>query len=360
MGSRLVAPLLYTLMVLSGCRKGQIEKPAARTYVVTSPLRLDTQLTRSYVAQIHAIQHIELRALERGYLEKVFVDEGQHVKKSDKLMQIRPAVYQAEQEKAAASAQLADIEYDNTNTLAKKNVVSPKELAMAKARATEAKANLNLATVRKGMTEFKAPFDGTIGLFGARVGSLLDEGDLLTTLSDTSKLWVYFNVSEPEYLEYQRHLLNNKVVPVRLMMADGRLYEHLGKVETIESDFNNATGNIAFRAGFDNTENLLRHGETGKILLDVPLKNALLIPQEATFDVLDKKFVYRVDEHNVVHSQPITIAAEMPQVYAIAQGLTPTDKIVVEELRSLTEGATIKSDFKQPDAVIKSLQVVSE
>lgn len=359
MGSR-PATLLLALLSLSACRAGHVEKPLERTYVVTSPLRLDTQLTRSYVAQIHAIQHIELRALERGYLEKVYVDEGQHVKKSDKLMQIRPAVYEAEQQKAAASAQLADIEYDNTNTLAKKNVVSPKELAMAKARATEAKADLNLATVRKGMTEFKAPFDGTVGLFGARVGSLLDEGDLLTTLSDTSKLWVYFNVSEPEYLEYQRHLLNKKTVPVSLVMADGRTYEHPGTIETIESDFNNATGNIAFRAGFDNAEGLLRHGETGKILLNVPLKNALLIPQEATFDVLDKKFVYKVDEHSAVHAQAITIAAEMPQVYAIASGLTEGDKIVVEELRSLTEGLAIKAAFKPPATVIKSLEVVSE
>ena len=360
MGPRGSLFFFFAVSLCCACHPKREEAPTPGTFVVTNPLRTDTELTRSYVAQIRAIQHIELRALERGYLQEIFVDEGLRVKKGDKLMQIRPSIYEAELQKAAAIAQLTEIEYSNTSALAEKKVVSAKELAMAKAKVNEAKAEVSLATTRKGMTEFKAPFDGLVGRFSARVGSLLDEGDLLTTLSDVSRLWVYFNVSEPEYLEYRKRIVGDEGVPVKLMMANGQMYDLPGKIETVESDFDNTTGNIAFRAGFANPDGLLRHGETGKVLLSVPLKNALLIPQEATFDVLDKKFVFKVDDHNVVHSQPIAVGAEMPQVYAVAEGLTERDKIVVEGLRKVTDGASIRVDFKAPADVIKSLQVPAE
>jgi membrane fusion protein (multidrug efflux system) len=173
-------------------------------------------------------------------------------------------------------------------------------------------------------------------------------------------LWVYFNVSEPEYLDYKRKTANQENTPVKLLMANGEMYELPGKVQTVESDFDNKTGNIAFRAGFANPNSLLRHGETGKILMTVPLKNALLIPQEATFDVLDKKFVFTVDGNNVVHSQPITVAAEMPQVYAVSEGLDEHDKILVEGLRKVTDGASIQINYKSPAALIKSLEVPAE
>jgi membrane fusion protein (multidrug efflux system) len=358
---RIVAPLvLFAAIFSSACHRQHEEAPTQGKFLVTNPLRTDTELTKSYVAQIRSIQHIELRALEHGYLQDIFVDEGQKVKKGQKMFQIRPAVYDAELQKATATSQLTQIEYSNTKDLAEKNVVSNKELAMAKARANEAKAEVNLASTRKSMTEFKAPFDGLMGRFCVRVGSLVDEGDLLTTLSDSSMLWVYFNVSEPEYLDYKRKTANQENTPVKLLMANGEMYELPGKVQTVESDFDNKTGNIAFRAGFANPNSLLRHGETGKILMTVPLKNALLIPQEATFDVLDKKFVFTVDGNNVVHSQPITVAAEMPQVYVVSEGLDEHDKILVEGLRKVTDGSSIQINYKPPAALIKSLEVPAE
>jgi membrane fusion protein (multidrug efflux system) len=351
---------LFATVVCSSCNPKPKEAAVLDKFVVTSPLRKDTELTKSYVAQIRAIQHIELRALERGYLQNVYVDEGQQVKKDTKLFQLRPVVYEAELQKAAASAQVTEIEYSNTKALADQNVVSSKELAMAKARANEAEAEVSLASTRKSMTMFKAPFDGLVGRFGARVGSLVDEGDLLTTLSDTTNLWVYFNVSEPEYLNYKKQVNNENGPQVRLMMANGQIYELPGKVQTIESDFDNKTGNIAFRAGFVNPKGLLRHGETGKVLMTAPLKNALLIPQEATFDVLDKKFVFKVDDKGIVRAQPITVLAELPQLFAISEGLTEQDKILVEGLRRVSDGSAIEVDYKPAASVIKSLEVPAE
>src|SRR5262249_11633651 len=153
-----------------------------------------------------------------------------------------PLIYQAEVQKATAEAELTEIELNNTKLLADKNVVSPNELALAKAKFNKAKAQVSLATTQKSMTEIRAPFDGIMGRFHVRMGSLVDEGDLLTTLSDNSTMWVYFNVSEAEYLRYKSQPDADKPTPVKLRMANGALFDEPGKVETIEADFNNETG----------------------------------------------------------------------------------------------------------------------
>jgi membrane fusion protein (multidrug efflux system) len=226
---------------------------------------------------------LELRALEKGYLQGIFVDEGQQVARGSKLFQITPRVYQAEVQRAAAEAELTEIELKNTKLLADRNVVSPNELALARAKNNKARAEVALAATHRSMTDLRAPFDGLVGRFRVRVGSLVNEGDLLTTLSDNSKVWVYFNVSETEYLRYKSQPEQERTSEVRLQMATGDIFDQPGKVETIEADFNNETGNLAFRAMFPNPAGLLRHGETGKVLMRIPLKNALIVPQKATF-----------------------------------------------------------------------------
>ncbi|MDI1434999.1 efflux RND transporter periplasmic adaptor subunit [Polyangium sorediatum] len=352
--------LLVAAFLVVGCHHEHQEPQEHGKFLVTRPLRKDTELTRDYVAQIRAIQHIEVRALEKGYLQGTFIDEGHQVAKGAKMFQIMPMIYQAEVQKADAEAQLSAIELRNTKLLADKNVVSPNELALAKAKLSKAKAEVALAATHKSMTEMRAPFDGLVGRFHVRMGSLVDEGDLLTTLSDNSKVWVYFNVSEVEYLKYESQPEEERITTVKLQMADGQDFDQPGTVETIEADFNNQTGSLAFRATFPNPKGLLRHGETGKILMEVPLKHALLIPQKATFDVLDKKFVFVIDEKNVIHSRPITIAAEMPQVFVVASGLEEHDKILVEGLRKVRDGVAIEVDYKEPADVFAHLEVPAE
>lgn len=351
------------LLLFAGCQQHesheQREPSEKVSYLVTSPLRRDTELTKEYVAQIRAIQHIEVRALERGYLQGIFVDEGQLVRNAQKMFQIMPLLYQAELQKAQAEAEFTQIEYANTKILADGNVVSPNELALAKAKFDKAKAELSLATVHRGLTEIRAPFEGIMGRFHVRQGSLVDEGELLTTLSDNSSMWVYFNVTEAEYLDFKTSDRAAQM-PVQLRMANGELFDQSGKVEIIEADFNNETGNIAFRATFPNPQGLLRHGETGKILMSTPIKNALLIPQQATFEVLDKKFVFIVDDKNVVRSREIVIAEELPHVYVVKSGLSEHDKIVLEGLRKVKDGLEIDSDYKQPADVLARLELPAE
>ena len=347
--------------VATGCHHPSHAAEEEAKYQATTPLRKDTELTKEYVAQIRAIQHIELRALEKGYLQGVFVDEGQTVKAGSRLFQIMPMIYQAEVQKAQAEADLSEIELNNTKLLADKNVVSPNELSLSNAKFNKAKAEVALATTHKSLTGISAPFDGIVGRFHVRLGSLVSEGDLLTTLSDNRTVWVYFNVSEAEYLSYKARVGDDKTpTPVRLMMANGQIFDQPGKVETIEADFNNGTGNLAFRATFPNPKGLLRHGETGKILMTSPLKNALVIPQKATFDVLDRKFVYVVDEKGVVHSKPITVAAELPHVFVVDSGLDEKDKVLIDGIRKVRDGSTVAIDFKPPPEVLGHLDVPAE
>lgn len=330
-------------------------------FKVTSPVRKDTSITREYVCQIYAWQYIEVRALERGYLEKILVDEGQWVKKGQLMFQIMPVIYQAEFKKAQAEAKKAEVEYLNTKMLTAKNVVSINELAIVKAKFDRAKAELELARAHLKFTEIKAPFDGLVGRFhDVRLGSLLEDGDLITTLTDNSKMWVYFNMPEADYLDYKTNTKNQSQKLVRLRMANNQIFEYTGTITAIESSFNNKTGNIAFRATFPNPKGLLRHGETGNILITKPLKYALLIPQKATFEVMEKTYVFAIDENNVVRAREIVIGEEMPHLFVVKQGLTERDKILLEGLRKVRNGDKITYEFLEPDWVMSHLELYAE
>lgn len=364
MKKRICILLLASCSVFQiGCKSHEENKEteAETEFQVTNPLRKDTLITVDYVAQIRASQHIELRALEKGYLQKIFVDEGQFVKQGQMMFQIMPALYQAEYQKAEAETNFTDIEYRNTKALADSNIVSKNELALAKAKLNKAKAEQEVAKVHLGFTDIRAPFSGLMDHFNVRLGSLVDEGELLTTLSDNSKMWVYFNVPEAEYINYKQSASANKnMLNVKLKMANNQLFEYPGIVQTIEADFNNETGNIAFRATFPNPKGLLRHGETGNIQVTIPLKNALIIPQKATFEVLDKRYVYVIDKDNKVKSRMITIEHELPHISVVSSGLEIGDKILLEGLRKVKENQKIKFKIRNADEVLKSLDLYAE
>lgn len=352
---------LCALLYTTGCSTSAEEKKEEEVnYLVTSPLQRDTTIIKDYVCQIHAIRHIELRAQQRGYIQNIFVDEGQRISQGQLMFQIMPKLYEAELKKAEAEANFADIEYQNTKKLADSKIVAPNELAMSNAKLDKAKAEVSLAQTHLGFTKIRAPFSGMMDHFQVRQGSLVDEGDLLTTLSDNSKMWVYFNVPEAEYLDLKTRTAANGMLNVNLMMANNKLFPHPGVVQTIEADFNNETGNIAFRATFPNPKGLLRHGETGNVRMTLPLSNALIIPQKATFEVLEKKYVFVVDKDNVIRSREITIAAEMPHIFVVQAGLKKEDRILLEGLRQVKENEKIRAKFMRPDDVIAHLSLYAE
>lgn len=328
--------------------------------IVTSPLQRDTMVKREYVCQIHSIQNIEVRAMERGYLEATNVKEGQQVNEGDSMFKILPLVYQAELKRAKAEVQATQVEYDNTKRLSDSKVVSDTELAMIEAKLEKAQADVDLAEAHLGFAEIKAPFPGLVDRLLVRKGSLVDEGDLLTTLSDNSQMWVYFNVTEAEYLDFVSEEQPDERKNVRLIMANGEFFNQKGRVNVIEAEFDNETGTIPFRADFPNPDGLLRHGGTGNIQMKKRIKDAVLVPQKATFEILDHHYVFVVGEDDVVTQRRIHIIEELEDVFLISEGVTGKDKIVLEGLRHVKSGKKIEYEFEKPDEVFDNLKLPAE
>jgi len=343
-----------------GCSSQKEQKEEESKYSVTSPIRVDTSFTKEYVSQIRSVRNIEIRAQEKGFLQNIYVDEGQFVKAGQILFRIMPKIYEAELLKAEAEGKAAEIELQNAKTLADKNIVSKNEQAMAQAKLEQARAEIALAKLHLGFTEIRAPFDGTVDRLPKKLGSLIDEGELITSLSDNSQMFAYFNVSEPEYLDYQTNAKNRGSAQVNLLLANGTMLSHPGKVEVIESEFDSETGNIAFRAIFPNPDRLLKHGETGKVKMTMPLKNALVIPQKATYEIQDKIYVFVVDKNNQLKSRNITITGSLPDIYVVSSGLSEGDKILLEGVQKVKDDDKIEYEYEKPEEVIAHLRLKAE
>jgi len=348
------------LISLTSCTSKKEVKEEAGKFTVTNAAVIDTSFTKEYVSQIRSLRNIEIRAQEKGFLQNIYVDEGQFVKAGQVLFRIMPQLYEAELQKAQAEAQAATIELQNAKALADKNVVSKSEQAMAQAKLEQAKAEVAMAKVHLSFTEIRAPFDGTIDRLPKKLGSLIDEGELLTSLSDNSQMFAYFNVSEPEYLQYQTDVKDRGDSQVSLLLANNERLKYKGKVEVIESEFDPETGNIAFRAKFPNNDKLLRNGETGKVLMTVPIKKELVIPQKATYEIQDKKYVFVVTDKNVLKSKEIKIVGELPDLYIIKSGITVNDKILLEGVQKANDDDKIKYDYQDPKTVLSHLRIKAE
>ncbi|PQO25659.1 efflux RND transporter periplasmic adaptor subunit [Blastopirellula marina] len=340
---------------------------AIHKIVVTSPIRKDVISTQQYVCQIHSCKHIEIRALEGGYLEEVRINEGQLVQKGDLMFKILPTLYQAKLDSEIAEANRIEIELKNAQNLLDKNIVSPQELAIKKAELAKVKAKVALAEAELNFTNVKAPFEGIVDRQLVQLGSLVEEGEVLTTFSDNSVMWVYFNVPEARYLEYKRQLDQDKAagngeehLQVELKLANSEIFPQPGKIGAIEADFNNTTGNIAFRADFANPNGLLRNGQTGTVLIHRTIHNALVIPQRATYEILAKQYAFVIDKDNVVRQRDIEIQSEQDDIFVIKKGLEEGDKIILEGIRQVRDGDHIEYEFRPAEEVLGNLKYHAE
>ena len=351
--------ILFSVVFMAACKQNKEEKTEEGKYTVTSPLLMDTSFTKDYIAQIQSVKNIEIRALEKGYLQSIGVDEGRSVKAGQMLFKIMPNVYEAELLKAQATTKEVEQEFLNTKALFDKNIVSKAELAIAQAKYDEAKAEVSLAQLHLSFTEIKAPFNGVIDRIPLKLGSLIDEGALLTTLSDNSSVYAYFNVSESEYLSYKAQN-NNDNKQITLILANGDEHKSKGIIETIEGQFDNETGNISFRAKFPNPDLLLKHGETGKIRLTIPIKKALIIPQKCTYELQDKIYVYVVNNENKLVSRNVIIKQKLSNLYIIESGLKESDRILLDGLQTAKDDEKVEVNFIPAKKVIESLQLIKQ
>jgi membrane fusion protein (multidrug efflux system) len=354
--SRILAITLSLISLsLPACHQHKEEQSEQehRKIVVTSPLAKDVVITQQYVCQIHSRRHINVCALQNGYLEDVVIKEGQAVKLGDVMYKIVPTLYQARLDAELAEAQLAQIEFDNTKKLFEDKVVSNQEVALQQAKLDKARAKAKLAAAELNFTIVRAPFDGIVDRLHEQQGSLVKEGEVLTTLSDNSVMWVYFNVPEARYLEYMGGPTQEQEDrKIELVLANGSKYQHSGKIGAIEGKFNNETGNIPFRADFPSPTGLLRHGQTGSVLIHQTLQQAVVIPQRATFEILDKRYVFVVEKDNVVRQREIVTANELDDIFVIRKGIGVDDKIVYEGVREVRDGDKVEYEFRKPEEVL--------
>lgn len=358
----LTVALSVITLSLAGCNTHREEHHHhAHKILATSPESKTVTIVQQYVCQIHSQRHIKIRALERGYLEAIKLKEGQIVKEGDLMFKVIPILYQARLDSEKAENNLAQLEYNYTKKLHEDKIVSENEVAlkMAKVKKTEAmvmqaQAELNFATI-------KAPFDGIVDRLHHQQGSLVEEGEDLTTLSDNSLMWVYFNVPEKRYLEYMSDISQAEGdLHIELMLADGSKFNHIGKIGAIEADFNNQTGTVPFRADFPNPDRLLRHGQTGNVLISKSVRGATVIPQRAVFEVLSKRYVYVVDKDHVAHQREIEVQNELEDLFVIKSGVSVEEKIVLEGVRQIRDGETVEYEDRQADQVAANLKFHAE
>ncbi|MFU8788897.1 MAG: efflux RND transporter periplasmic adaptor subunit [Methylobacter sp.] len=325
------------------------------TYQVVTPLLKDATYSKDYVAEIQSVQHVEVRSKLKGFIEKIHVDEGQAVKQGQLLFTLNFLEFEKELQKAnaayksaVADLRVAEVELKNVQRLVEKNIVSEAELDVIKAKADALKAKAEEALANKGQvalnlsfTQIKAPYNGIINRIPNKVGSLIAEGDMLTSISDNREVFAYFNLSEIDYLNHMSSA-EKKTKTVSLKLANNTLYGYEGKIEMIESELDHATGNIAFRARFPNPDAILKHGANAKVIVNKQLQNALLIPQKSTFEIQDKLYVFVVKPDGVLEQRNIIPKMRFPDFYAVESGLSKDEKILFEGVANVKDGNKIE------------------
>ncbi|HEY1030707.1 MAG TPA: efflux RND transporter periplasmic adaptor subunit [Flavipsychrobacter sp.] len=363
-------PLLGVLAISCNTNTNPNSSEERRRIPVTRIIEKDISLDRVYVADIQAIQNVELRSRLSGFLEKIHVDEGMLVKKGQLLFTISDEEYKAEVSKAKASlnsiiadAKTVELELERVKMLVNKKILSPTELDVAKAkfsagnaRIEEARAALDHAKAKLSYTRIYAPYDGIIDRIPLKAGSLLEEGTLITSVSDINSVFAYFNISENEYLEYLRTQHQTKDTAdkiVHLILADGKEYQFPGKIEIVVSEFQENTGSIAFRARFPNPGHLLKHGATGKIKLTRDVEDALVLPQKAAFEIQDKNYVFVVDKANKISMRNFKPKARLNGFYVVESGLKEGETIVYEGIQNIKDGMVVSPALVSLDSLIK-------
>jgi membrane fusion protein, multidrug efflux system len=377
-----ILSILITVAVLaSGCNSssgnsnyGQMPPPQLPVITVNNQA---ATTYREFSASLEGSKDIEIRPQVDGYLEQIYVDEGAQVRKGQLLFRINDRPYReqlnnAKAALAAAKANLANAEINvaKLTPLVQNNVISDVQLKTAKANqeaaqasVAQAQAMVGNAEINTGYALIKAPADGFIGRIPHKTGSLVGTTTMepLTVLSAVKEVYAYFSFSEKDFLEFTKQFPGNsieeklkQVPPVDLVLADNTVYPLKGKVETISGQFNNSMGSISFRAAFPNTNGLLRSGNTGRIRIPQLISTAMVIPQESTFELQDKVFVFVLGDSNKVVSAPINIAGTSGNYYLVGKGINPGQKIVYSGLDRLRDGAVIQPEQMSLDSLIKA------
>lgn len=347
----IIAPFLVVSCGSNSSNADQIE-----SFSVANPTQKDTIFNKEFVSEIQAIKNIEIRSRIRGFIDKIHIDEGEFITEGQLLFSVSGQEFtdellrtQAQLKSAQAELKSTQIELKNTRDLFNKNIVSKSEVEMleskidaADAKCDELKAAVATAQLNVSFTQIRAPFSGFVNRIPNKMGSLIEEGTILTTLSDNNEVFAYFKVSELEYLNFVKNDVLKNQEGIELILADNSKHSESGKIETMDVEVEKSTGNISFRARFKNPKKILKHGSSGKINIHFDLKNAVLIPMSSTFEVQENFYVYVVLPNNKLKMKRIYPTVSLGSYYVIERSLSKRDRVLLEGIQLVKDGQEIK------------------
>ncbi|MDB5248304.1 MAG: efflux transporter periplasmic adaptor subunit [Segetibacter sp.] len=384
-------PVLSLLLFFASCGdKGEQKGAAAgkpggpqanvvKDYPVITIVPKTTTLFTDFPATVQGQQNIEIRPKIDGYIQTIYVDEGATVRKGQMLFQISAPQYEQEVRTAQANIKIAqaevnaaEMQVNKVRPLVEKDIISKYELqsaqytlqarqaALAQARATLANARTNL-----GYTSITSPVNGVVGTIPYKIGSLVSSNTAqpLTTVSNIGNIYAYFSINEKQALDFSRNTKGATtqqrlatVPPVSLILSTGAEFPQKGRVETASGLINTETGSLSVRATFANPGNIVRSGSSGVVRIPRTVDSAVLVPQKATYEVQGKKFVYIVESTGTVRSAEIRVMENgNGQYFVVQEGLRPGEKIVLEGVAALKEGAAIKPREVNTDSVYQAM-----
>lgn len=377
------AGLLF-LLLLGSCSTVPDKSRQNENEIALPVYEVDTGtvvLTKNFLGTVEGKINVEIRPQVEGELEEAYVDEGDYVKKGQKLFKVNPQTYQQDLNQAVANenvekAKLANarLEVERLKPLVENEVISPVRLKKAKSDYEVAEANLKQASaqvanakIKLGYTTINAPVSGYIGRIPKRIGNLVNPGDEepITVLTDVHEVYVYFSISESDFYKLLRTQSNGKAISkegpvhidtnrvVSLILSDGTIYPQKGIIDASSGQVNKNTGSIIMRATFPNDNNILRSGNTGTLVLKQKQHGKIIIPQKATFELQTNTFVEKLTPQNRVMRQLITIGTAAPHnQYTVIKGLKPGDRILAEGLSKVSDSMKIKPLPYKPDTLV--------
>lgn len=359
---------ISSLLLFSGCGNGNDN---AQNYLRLPAMMVDTTTAltvKDYIGTIEGKINVEIRSQVEGILEEIYVDEGQYVYAGQPLFKINPLPYQEILNNAIATENVeraklknAKLEVERILPLVENEVIAEVQLKAVKANYEVAQASLARASaavasarINYNFTTITAPVQGYIGMIPKRVGNLINRGEKtpLTVLSDVSDVYVYFSISESDFLYFTknktkindttRNALGSILPEATLFLADGLEYPQKGKVDAVSGQVNRNTGSISLRASFPNSAEIMRSGNTGTIQLKEAKKGVILIPQEAIITIQDRHFVYIIDKESKARMTPVTLDGVADKQYIVSDGLKRGDIVILTGFHKLEEGALVK------------------
>lgn len=360
--------LVATAIAMVACNNGnqqQQQPQGAVSYPVIIVGEQNTVSNLSYPVNIEGVVNSAVQAKISGYITKVLVDEGQVVTQGQSLFKLETQTLNQSAASAKAAVEVAKVEVDKLVPLVQKNIVSPIQLATAKANLQRAQATYNEVASNIGFAVVKAPVNGVVGAINYREGALVTANNtVLTTVSDVKEVYAYFSMNEKEYLDFLDNTQGKttaeklKNLPeASLVLANGQEYAEKGKIQAVTGQIDPTTGSIQFRATFPNPNKLLTNGNSGTIKIPQHFSNSLVIPEVATFEQQGKVFVYKV-ENDTLKQAIITLKSRADNYAVVESGLKNGDVILAQGLNKVRTGTVIKPQPISMDSLVKKIQPI--